>query len=88
MLHSFDHSSYVQNTFLIVEKLPSPRTEGQARPGLEARLGGVVAAVGADGVDGVRIDLHLRIIVAAGQEPHLDCPQMQTQPVEEDARIK
>jgi len=61
---------------------------GKKYPGLEARLGGVVAAVGADGVDGVRIDLHLRIIVAAGQEPHLDCPQMQTQLVEEDARIK
>lgn len=43
-------------------------------PGLEARLGGVVAAVGADGVHGIRIDLHLRIIVAAGQEPHLDWP--------------
>jgi hypothetical protein len=65
-------------------------------PGLEARLGGVVAAVGADGVDGVRIDPHLRIIVAAGQEPkpHLDCPLLQMQSTrtsgtkEEEARIR
>lgn len=79
-----------------MEKLPSLWTKGQARPGLEARLGGVVAAVGADGVDGVRIDPHLRIIVAAGQEPkpHLDCPLLQMQSTrtsgtkEEEARIR
>ena len=38
--------------------------------GLEARLGRV-RAVGAGGVDGVRIDQHVRIIVAARQEHHL-----------------
>lgn len=57
-----------------MEQLPSLWAQRQARPGLEARLGRVVAAVWADGIDGVRIDLHLRIIVAARQEPHLGCP--------------
>lgn len=45
-------------------------------PGLEARLGCVVAALGADGVNGIRIDQHFRIIVAARHEhhpAHLDC---------------
>jgi hypothetical protein len=46
--------------------------------GLESRLGGVLA-VGAGGVDGVRIDEHVRIIVAARQEHHLASPRLTNQ---------
>lgn len=72
-LYSHDHSSGVEAALLVEQQLPPPRTQRAARLGLESRLGGV-GAVGAGGVDGLRVDEHVRVVVAARQEHHLAGP--------------